>query len=135
MKFKDIVISIFLAGLLTYAACHRANLVGNDKAENCAAVAFGGACLDGVSWMNTVHFNNLVFSVHPEAGLTVNSSTGEKRFSAPVKADSIHIVSDWVVNGDTLNLLYCKNTKENSFPCFKILEDGRLEAISTQNQL
>ncbi len=125
MKFKDVVILIFLTGILAYAVCCRSNLIKPSllsQVENTAN--------QPEVWDDTISLNNFSITADPASGIAVRNPQGDLiSFVSTLKPEALRLYEDKVINGDTLDLLYCKITNSDSIPCYRIMEDGRLEGI------
>lgn len=127
MKFKDVLIVIFLSGLLLYAACHRAGWVGKerltvDNQRNFDRLA--EVC-------DTVQYENWIFYVHPEAGLTVSTKSGEVLHHLPeYRSGEIELIATPDTSGTFHGLVYIRSECGISSPCFRICPEGKLEIAS-----
>lgn len=102
MKFKDIIIIIFLAGLLLYAACHRAGLVGSRK----TAVILNYEA----NKIDSVKFENRIFSAQPESVLTITPISGDMENHLPgFKSSRSEIVSDPDSSGCSIGQVYVRS--------------------------
>jgi len=127
MKFKDIVIIIFLSGLLFYAFCHRAGWFGlTSKVES-----IGGNADDQASFIDSVRFENWIFSSHPDIGLTVTTATGDIIHHIPeIRSGHIEIVTEPDPTGAVHGLVFVRSDCGVINPCFRISPDGELEMAS-----
>jgi hypothetical protein len=123
MKYKDIVVLMFLSAVLIYAVCSRYNLVGNGFAEI--------HCNDEASlttWGESVFHRDIEVKADTVHGLTVTGAGGETLAEWPdIKSGAIilHKNLDW--DGDTVDVLYSRLSDTDSLPCFLIREDGSIE--------
>lgn len=125
MKFKDVFISVFLAGLLGYAICHRAGLVGNYNPGLYPAPASsdtrGGA----------VRYENWIFSPDPQEGLTVRTQSGRVIHRIPeIRAERISIETASDTTKGSLGLLHLRGDCGKLTSCFRILPGNMLELVS-----
>ncbi len=124
MKFKDILIIIFLSGLLLYAVCHRAGWVGNDKVLMDAEGEENQIRLTA----DTVKFENWIFYSHPVTGLTVSTKSGEVIHHLPeFRVGEIELVSEPDTTGTTLGKVYVRGECSELSPSFRICHEGNLE--------
>lgn len=124
MKFKDILIIIFLSGLLLYAACHRAGWVGKDNIEVNVENEENQSHLS----TDTVKFENWIFYSHPEKGLTVSTKSGEVIHHFPeFRAGEIELISEPDPTGASLGKVYVRGECSELSPCFRICHEGKLE--------
>jgi hypothetical protein len=128
MKFKDILIILFLAGLLMYAACHRAGFVGSAKInENIA-----DAMLQETALPVSIQFDNWIFSAHPENGLKVSTGSGDTIHHIPhFRSINIEVIAEPDTTGQTLGLLIVNGDMENEPPRFRMLKNGQLERVNS----
>lgn len=125
MKFKDVFISVFLAGLLGYAICHRSGLVGNYNPGLYATPASSD------THSGAVRYENWIFSPDPQKGLTIRTYSGTVIHRIPeIRAEriSIEMASDTVKG--SLGLLHLKNDCGKLTSCFRILPGDMLELVS-----
>lgn len=127
MKFKDIIIIIFLTGLLGYAACHRAGFVGSGNTIE----EYSDTHNSIGSGIDSVTFENWIFSTHPENGLTVTTISGDIIHHLPgFRSEHFEIVSEPDYSGSSLGLVYVRSDCGTENPCFRISNDGKLEETS-----
>jgi hypothetical protein len=127
MKFKDILIIIFLAGLLIYAACHRAGFVGKANADTAISENYSYEA----NGIDSVKFENWIFSSHPESGLTVTTTSGDVIHHLPdFSSGHIEIVTEPDSSGYSLGLVYVRSDCGMENPCFRISTEGELEKTS-----
>jgi hypothetical protein len=128
MKFKDILITIFLMGLLAYAACHRAGWVGDG---NPASEVSETHDLEYIS-SDSIKFKSWIFFSHPETGLTISNQTGDILHHLPhFRSSSLEILAKPDTTGNSLGLVYILSEQGFENPCFRILPDGLLEKTSS----
>lgn len=127
MKFKDILIIIFLTGLLSYAACHRAGFVGSGNSSE----EYFDAHNYKANGIDSVKFESWIFSTHPENGLTVSTISGDIIHRLPeFRSEHLEIVSVPDSSGSSLGLVYVLSDCGIENPCFRISNDGKLEETS-----
>lgn len=127
MKFKDKVVILFLSGVLIYAVCCRSNIIRNklmvvpEKKET--SMKF--------NWQDTIHFRNFEITADTVDGITIRKKDGEILSSlTSLKSEAIDLHQNQVLNGDTLQLLYCNLTNADTITCFCIMDDGSLMKIN-----
>ena len=122
------MIIIFLGGLLLYAACHRAGIIGSEKDKGSVTENFPPEGYLPVS----VHFDQWIFSAHPDNGLTVSTGTGEVIHHIPdFRARHIEIISEPDTTGKSLGWLFVNGDPGIERPCFRMMKDGLLEKLSS----
>ena len=123
MKFKDVFISVFLAGLLGYAICYRAGLVGNFGS------GLSGTISDSRS--GSVRYENWIFSPDPQKGLTVRTHSGKIIHQIPeIRAERIRIETASDTAKGSLGLLHLRSDCGKLTSCFRILPGNTLELIT-----
>jgi len=125
MKFKDVFISVFLAGLLSYAICHRAGLVGNNDH------ALSGTPASSDIRGGAVRYENWIFSPDPQKGLTVRTHAGRIIHRIPeIRAERISIETASDTTKGSLGLLHLRSDSGILTSCFRILPGDMLELVS-----
>lgn len=125
MKFKDIFISVFLAGLLGYAICHRAGLVGNP--DSGMPVTSSSQETHG----EAIRYGNWIFAPDPQEGLTVRSHSGRIIHRLPeIRAERISIETAPDTAKGSLGLLHLRSNCGALTSCFRILPGEMLELVS-----
>jgi len=126
MKFENIVVTAFLSMCLIYAICYRSNLI-TYKPFTMVETADS----THTDWKNTICFNGFEISADSAAGITIRD-TAESLLSVDsvIKPEAIHLDQNQVIQGDTLDLLYCRLISSDSVRCFRIMADGSLKKIS-----
>lgn len=128
MKSKDILIILFLAGLLLYAACHRAGIVGQGSVKKSTT----GVILPEERLPVSIQFEQWVFSAHPENGLTVSTGSGDTIHHIPLfRSHQIEVISKPDTTGQSLGFLIVSGDQEDDRPCFRMMKDGLLEKASS----
>ena len=128
MKFKDILIAIFLMGLLTYAACHRAGWVGDRHMTKDTSLTDN----QGNTSSDSIKFKNWIFFSHPETGLTISNPSGDILHHLPhFRSSIIEILEKPDTTGNSLGLVYILSEQGVENPSFRILPDGMLEKTSS----
>jgi hypothetical protein len=125
MKSKDWFISLFLAGLLGYALCFRAGLVGNSGEAGNVTPELNAAIAD------TVHFREWIFSAHPQDGLTILSESGDILYRFPeVRVMQVKIDAIPDSAGNSPGFIQLQSVCGIVSSTFRIMPDGRLEAVA-----
>ena len=127
MKFKDIFIGAFLAGLLIYAFCHRAGIVGNSPlvAEKTTSASTSELKPD------TLMHDKWIFTAHPETGLNVSTLSGETVYRNPdFRSGLAGINMKPDTTGNSLGMVMVHSDCGLTSPCFRILPDGTLESVT-----
>jgi len=128
MKFKDILITIFLMGLLAYAACHRAGWVGVRNLMQ--EVSLPGKHENSSS--DSIQFKNWIFFAHPEMGLTISNQSGEILHHLPqFRSSSLELLAKPDTTGNSLGIVYILSEPGVENPSFRILPDGLLEKTNS----
>jgi hypothetical protein len=126
MKFKDVLILAFLAGLLIYAICHRAGFVGNHPAKP-----------DEVSSrkdherVDTLMYDKWIFAVHPDQGLRVFSLCGDTIHHLPGFTSGLAgIDTQPDPTGLSDGLVVVQSDCGEASPSFRIMRNGTLENVT-----
>jgi hypothetical protein len=128
MKFKDILITIFLMGLLVYAACHRAGWVGDRNRLNEVSLTHN---LENTT-SDSIKFKSWIFYSHPETGLTISNQSGDILHHLPqFRSSTMEILAKPDTTGNSLGLVYILSEPGVEIPRFRILPDGLLEKTSS----
>jgi hypothetical protein len=125
MKYKDVVVLIFLSGVLIYAVCSRYNLVGKGFAEiHCNTEA------SHTTWSASIFHREFEVKADTVHGLTVSRAGGETVAEWPhIKSRSIILYKNLNWDGDTVDVLFSRLSDTDSIPCFLIREDGSIETF------
>jgi hypothetical protein len=123
MKFGNLVVTIFLAGLLGYAFCHRAGWVGNQGNE----YPFGQTSpfVSG----DTVRFGNMQFMQHPSEGLVVTVGGEIMQRYPEINSESFEMIAEPDTTGSCLGRLRVVNDCDSVCWSFLIREGGQLVKI------
>ena len=125
LKYKDIVIMVFLGGVLIYAACRRTSLLPLREGHPQESAATGG-----FYWQDTIRHDQLHIIAHPQEGIKVCRLNGEELPGHPdLKPEALHLETGFVSGGDTLDLIYCLTAEKGKYPCFRITADGTLAVV------
>lgn len=125
MKYKDVVVLVFLSAVLVYAVCSRYNLTGKGFSENHCNTK---ACL--TTWSESVFHRDIEIKADTVNGLTVRRTGGETIAEWPhIKSGSIILHRNLNWDGDTVDILFSRFSDTDSIPCFLIREDGSIETF------
>jgi len=125
MKFKDKVISIFLAGILAYAFCYRNNIIPfrNGSTSESADISIQ-------SLEDTISYKDSQIIANPGTGVTVgNRNSMVISRESSVRAEALHLRPGQVVGADTLNLQFSKTSDLDEVPCLRINKEDSLSEV------
>lgn len=126
MKFKDILIGTFLAGLLIYSFSYRAGLVGNYHAITDGT----SAAAESLYPADTLTHGQWIFTAHPDKGLKISTLSGEIVYRNPeFRSGLAGIDAQPDTTGVSLGMLVVRSDCGLSSTRFRILSDGTLEII------
>lgn len=124
LKYKDVIILLFLGGVLIYAACRRNNLLPLKEGE---AQATAGS--KRFHWQDTIYHGHLEIIADSGKGILIYSHGQMLAGVSDVKPEALHLEKGVVCGTDTLDLLYCLTGENQSIPCYRILPDGTLAGV------
>lgn len=123
MKFGNLVITIFLAGLLGYAFCHRAGWVGNEG--NSHPYRQTSVFVSG----DTVSFGNMQFMQDPREGLIVKVGGEILQRYPEINSESYEMIAEPDTTGNCLGMVHVVNDCDSVCLRFLVREGGKLEKI------
>lgn len=127
MKFKDVLIMAFLAGLLIYAFCYRAGIVGSHP----QVLVEASVTAQSLQKIDTLKHDQWIFTAHPDLGLTVSTLSGDTIHQLPeFRSGLAGIDARPDTTGISLGLLVIRSDCGFANPCFRIMSNGTLESVN-----